>query len=62
MSDNVLNEIEMLIKTELLGVREEIKGLHQELEEFRVREEPREMSDNVTEAKSGLEREATGTV
>ena len=44
MSENVLNDIKMLIKTELLGIREEIKGLYQELEEFRIREEPKEMT------------------
>ena len=64
MSENILNDIKMLLKTELLGIREEIKGLYQELEEFRIREEPKpkEMIDNATEARSGLEKEATGTV
>ena len=50
MSLNVLNDIEMLIKT----VREEIKGLHQELEELRIREDPKEMTDNATESRNGL--------
>jgi len=62
MSENILNDIKMLLKTELLGIREEIKGLHQELEELRIQEDPKEMTDNTTEPRNGIEREATGTV